>query len=84
MSTPPQRIHTTSSGSGIGCLGLAGLISIVLGILKLAGALELSWLLVVAPVLVVLGISAAALLIVLLIFGITALALAISDKRGRR
>lgn len=83
MSTT-QHVSTSNSSTGIGCLGLAGLISIVLGVLKLAGVLEMSWLLVVAPVLVVLGISAAILLIALLILGITALALAIAGKRGRR
>lgn len=85
MSTSPRTVHTSSTSSGgIGCLGLAVLISIVLGVLKLAGVLEMSWLLVASPVLAILGVGAVALLILLLVLGIIAVVLTITGKRGRR
>ena len=84
MSTPARTVHTSNSGAGIGCLGVAALMTIVLGILKLAGTIELSWLLAFAPVIVVVGLGGVALLTLLIILGIIAVVLAIAGKRGRR
>lgn len=84
MSTPSRQIHTTSSGTGIGCFGLAFFISLVLCILKVAGVIELSWLLALAPLLIVLGLGGVALLVLLLVLVLGAIVVAIAGKRGRR
>lgn len=83
MSTT-QHVSTSNSSTGIGCLGLAFFISLVLCILKVAGVLELSWVLALAPLLIVLGLGGVALLILLLIVVTGTLFVAVTNKRGRR
>lgn len=78
-----HHVSTSSSGTGIGCLSLAFFISLVLCILKEAGVLEISWLLALAPLLVVFGLGGLALLVLLIILAIGASAVAISSRRKR-
>lgn len=71
MSTPQAPSTSVNvSPTGIGCLGFAGFLTIVLIVLKAVGVLEISWLLALAPVLVVLGGGIVALLLLLLILGV--------------
>lgn len=79
-STRPQG----STSGGIGCFGIAFFISIILGILKVASVLELSWWLVAAPVLIVGGLTGVALLLVLLVLAGVVAVSALGSKRGGR
>lgn len=83
MTTATHVSTSNNSGTGIGCLGLAFFISLVLCILKVAGVLELSWVLALAPLLIVLGLGGVALLVLLVILAVGAAVLAISDRRKR-
>ena len=83
MSNTHHVSTSNNSGAGIGCLSLAFFISLVLCILKVAGVIELSWLLALAPLLVVLGLGGLALLVLLIILAIGASAVAISSRRKR-
>lgn len=83
MTNTTHVSTSNNSGTGIGCLGLAFFISLVLCILKVAGVLELSWVLALAPLLIVLGLGGLALLVLLIILAIGASAVAISSRRKR-
>lgn len=84
-------INTTSStttasrgASGIGCIGLALLTTVIFGTLKLAGVMEMGWLWVFAPTLAVLGLTGAALLALLLVLGVGAAIVAIASAASNR
>lgn len=78
---PVRTTRTTSSGGGVGYFGLALFISLVLGVLKLAELIEITWLLVLAPTLVVFGLGVAALLILVVIALVIALVVTMNGRR---
>ena len=82
MSDP--NVPVTRERGGIGCLGLALFACVIFGILKVAGVLDITWLIVFTPALVTVGLTGIALLILLLTLGAVTLFVAAKDKRGRR
>lgn len=82
MSDP--NVTVTRERGGIGCLGLALFACVIFGILKVAGVLDITWLIVFAPVLVTAGLTGIALLILLLAVAAATLFVAAKDKQGRR
>lgn len=81
----PRPVHTTrttSSGTGVGCFGLALFFSLVLGVLKMAELIEITWLLVLSPVLVVLGLGAAFLLVLVVVAAVIAIVVSVKGGRG--
>ena len=75
MSDP--NVPVTRERGGIGCLGLALFACVIFGILKVAGVLDITWLIVFAPALVTAGLTGIALLILLLILGASAIVVAL-------
>lgn len=81
MSDSRNTTTATTSSSGIGCIGIAFFISLVLAVLKLGGILDLTWLLVAMPLLVTAGIVIALLVLLL----VTALVVTLAGgKKVRR
>lgn len=77
MSDPRPSTSVSSSRSGIGCFGLSLFACLIFGILKVAGVLEITWLTVFAPALIVAGLTGIAFLVIL------AIILAFTGRRKR-
>lgn len=69
--------NSSSSGGGI---GFVGLLTIAFVVLKLTGVIAWEWVWVLAP----LWISASIVALILLWFGVTVLAIYLTDKRAFR
>lgn len=81
----PQRTTrvTTDRSNGIGILGLAVLATIIFGVLKRAEVLDITWLTVFSPILVIAGLTGVALLVLLVVLAVGATVVALSERRKR-
>lgn len=76
MEDNNTKVTTTASGGGI---GFTGLLTIVFIVLKLCGVISWSWLWVLSPIWISLGLA----LILFAIAGIIILIVAIKDKHDK-
>lgn len=81
MSEPQQNTTVRAGTAGPGLFGLAAFVTIVLGVLKLLGLMEITWLVVFMPLVVAAGLGVLGLLLALLVFTIVAVIVALAGGR---
>lgn len=73
MSEPTTTPSRDSSGkAGLGLFGVAAFATVVLGVLKFFGLVEMGWLIVFMPLLVALGLSLVAVVVGLILIAVAA------------
>lgn len=82
MTDTNTRSASVQVGPGIG--GVAILMTVLLIVLKVAGVLEISWLISFLPVLVMLGMTGAALLILVCVIIVGLIVVGIGSKVEKR